>query len=62
MTPETLTGKLTAGAAFAGAAFEGAAAVVPAAFLGPFTAKALTQMKKKKNRKEAVQQCCQSGL
>ena len=47
MTPETLTGKLTAGAALGGAA-----AVVPAAFLGALTAKAFTQKKKKKKKKQ----------
>ena len=47
MTPETFTGKLTAGAAFGGAA-----AVVPAAFLGALTARALTQTKKKKKKQE----------
>ena len=47
MTPETLTGKLTAGAVFGGAA-----KVVPAAFLGAFTARARAQTKKKKKKQE----------
>ena len=45
MTPDTFTGKLTAGAALGGAA-----AVVPAAFLGALTAKAFAKKKKKKQQ------------